>query len=219
MQKWIFDIRSRAFFLLLLAFLILGYLAVAKTFYSQERSFEGSLQKIAGNPILDGSMQVFNELGWVLYPILVAIVLFIRKKTRRLGLVLLLSLLVGTIITAYLRCYTGYEKPAINFEGVSIPIKSGADVQVPCTIDGTFPAGHSVRTTILALIIGYSLSRRFPRGCYLIWAYPILVSISRLYLLQEYPSTVIAGSAFGFLVADIVSKKLKLELIFESSKT
>ncbi|SMH70231.1 putative PAP2 superfamily protein [Candidatus Nitrosotalea okcheonensis] len=215
----IFDIRSRTFFLLLLAFLILLYLSVAKIVIVQDTGFETTLSKLVGNPVVDLTMDVFTELGWVLYPIFISIILFIIKRTRRLGLVLLLSLLIGTMVAAYMRCYTGYEKPALDFIGAHLAIKSGADVSVPCTIDGTFPAGDTVRTTIFAFIIGYALSKRFPRGCYLLWVYPTVVSISRLYLLQEYPSTVVAGVIFGILIANIISKKLKIELIFDKSKS
>ncbi|MDE1817044.1 MAG: phosphatase PAP2 family protein [Thaumarchaeota archaeon] len=219
MQNMIFDVRSRTFFLLLLAFLILLYLTVAKTVLVSDAGFETTLSKLAGNTTIDLTMDVFTELGWVLYPIFVSIVLFIMKRTRRLGLVLLLSLLIGTMVASYMRCYTGYEKPALDFVGAHLAIKSGADVSVPCAIDGTFPAGDTVRTTIFAFIIGYALSKRFPRGCYLLWIYPAVVSISRLYLLQEYPSTVIAGVIFGILIANIISKKLKIELIFDKSKS
>ncbi|MDE1763732.1 MAG: phosphatase PAP2 family protein [Thaumarchaeota archaeon] len=195
------------------------YLASAKIPAYPDSAFEASMQKLTGNTALDLTMQAFSETGWVLYPILVAIVLFIRKSTRRLGLILLLSLLIGTIAAAYMRCYTGYEKPDLEYTGAHLLIKSGADVGIPCQVDGTFPAGHTVRTTLLAFIVGYALSRRFPRGCHLVWLYPILVSISRLYLLQEYPTTVIGGAILGIILADIMSKKLKLELIFDKSKT
>ncbi|WP_197706547.1 phosphatase PAP2 family protein [Candidatus Nitrosotalea okcheonensis] len=203
----------------MLAFLILLYLSVAKIVIVQDTGFETTLSKLVGNPVVDLTMDVFTELGWVLYPIFISIILFIIKRTRRLGLVLLLSLLIGTMVAAYMRCYTGYEKPALDFIGAHLAIKSGADVSVPCTIDGTFPAGDTVRTTIFAFIIGYALSKRFPRGCYLLWVYPTVVSISRLYLLQEYPSTVVAGVIFGILIANIISKKLKIELIFDKSKS
>ena len=218
MQKWIFDVRSRTFFLLLLAFLILVYLASAKIPAALDTSFEDSMQKMGGNKGLDLAMQAFSELGWVLYPIFVAIVLFIRHDTRRLGLILLLSLLIGTIAAAYMRCYTGYEKPDLQFMGSKLPLTSGADVGIPCQVDGTFPAGHTVRTTLFAFMVGYALSRRFPRGCHLVWLYPILVSISRLYLLQEYPTTVVGGAILGILLADVMSKKLKIEMIFGKSK-
>jgi len=218
-QNWLFDIRSRTFFFLVLSFLVLGYFAVAKIVFSFDTNFENYLQTISGNAPVDLTMQVFSELGWVLYPIFVSIILFIIRKTRRLGLILLLSLLVGSMAAAYMRCYTDYEKPDLQFLGMNLSIKSGADLGIPCKIDGTFPAGYTVRTTIFAFIISYALSRRFPHGCYLIWLYPILVSMSRLYLLQEYPTTIIAGVIFGVLVANTVSKKLKLDVIFDRSKT
>lgn len=141
MQNWIFDIRSRTFFLLLLSFLILLYVAVAKIILVYDTGFESHISKLVGNRAVDLTMGVFTELGWVLYPIFVSIILFIIKRTRRLGLVLLLSLLVGSMVVAYMRCYTGYEKPALEYLGAQLGIKSGADVGVPCQIDGTFPAG------------------------------------------------------------------------------
>jgi len=198
MQSWVFETRSRTFFLLLLSFVIMLYLAVAKVLFVYDTGFETTLSKLVGNPVVDITMDVFTELGWVLYPIFVSIILFIIKRTRRLGLILLLSLLVGSMVVAYMRC---------------------AEVGVPCGIEGTFPAGATMRTTIFVFIIGYALSRRFPRGCYLLWMYPAVVSISRLYLLQEYPLTVIAGVVFGILIANIVSRKLKIDLIFDRSKT
>lgn len=219
MQNWLFDIRSRTFFFLVLSFLVLVYFAVAKIVFLFDTSFENYLQTISGNTPVDLTMQSFSELGWVLYPIFISIILFIIRKTRRLGLILLLSLLIGSMAAAYMRCYTGYEKPDLQFLGMNLSIKSGADLGIPCKIDGTFPAGYTVRTTIFAFIISYALSRRFPRGCYLIWLYPILVSMSRLYLLQEYPTTIIAGVIFGVLVSNTVSKKLKLDVIFDRSKT
>jgi undecaprenyl-diphosphatase len=195
---------------------MLAFLVYSKITLVPDASFENYMHKISGNQTLDIAMQSFSELGWVVYPIFVALVLFIIKKTRRLGLILLLALLVGTMSAAYLRCYTGYQKPDLQFVGAHLPFKSGADVGVPCNIDGTFPAGFSVRATIFAFIVSYALSRRFPRGCYLVWLYPFVTSISRLYLLQEYPSTIVAGVIFGLLVADIVAKKLKIELASES---
>jgi len=219
MQDWLFDIRSRTFFFLVLFFLILTYLAYAKIIAPLDNSIENYVHSLGGNTPVDLAMQIFTEMGWVLYLVIFSFILLIKKDTRRLGLVLLLSIIIGSMISAYLRCYIGYEVPTLKFVGAHIPIISGADIGVPCTIDGSFPAGHTVRTTIFAFIVGFALSKRFPRGCHLLWIYPILVSISRVYLLQQFPMDLVGGALLGLIIANIVSRILKLDFIFIKSKT
>ena len=218
MQQWLFDLRSRKFILLLAFFLILTSLAYTKIISPLDNSMENYVHSLGHNIAVDFAMQIFTETGWILYLIITSFILLIKKDTRRLGLVLLLSIIVGSMLSAYLRCYIGYEAPVLKFEGAHLGITSAADIGVPCTIDGSFPAGHTVRTTIFAFVLGFSLSKRFPRGCYLLWIYPILVSISRVYLMQQFPLDLVGGALLGLLVANIVSRILKLELIFANQK-
>ncbi len=218
MQQWLFDIRSRKFILLLVFFLILTYLAHAKIIAPLDNGIENYVHSLGGNTPIDLAMQFFTETGWVLYLVIFSFILLIKKNTRRLGLVLLLSIILGSMISAYLRCYIGYEAPTLKFVGAHLPIASAADIGVPCTIDGSFPAGHTVRTTIFAFVLGFALSKRFPRGCHLLWLYPILISISRVYLLQQFPMDLVGGALLGLIVANIVSRILKLELIFSNQK-
>ena len=218
MQQWLFDIRSRKFFLLLVFFLILTYLAYTKIISPLDNSVENYVQSLGGNAPVDTVMQIFTETGWILYLVIFSFILLIKKSTRRLGLVLLLSIIVGSMLSAYLRCYVGYEAPTLKFVGTHLSLTSAADIGVPCKIDGSFPAGHTVRTTIFSFILGYALSKRFPRGCHLLWLYPFLVSLSRVYLLQQFPMDIIGGALLGLIVANIVSKILKLELIFANQK-
>ena len=216
MQKWIFDIRSREFFLLLAFLVILTYLVYAKITQPIDDAIATYAQSLGGNEPLDLTIQIFTEIGSVFYMLIFCVILFIKKNTRRLGLVLILSVLAGTITSSYLKDFVGHERPKLEFAGKPFPIAIEKDTSFFGT--GSFPSGHATRTAAFAFVIGFALSKRFPRGCYLMWLYPLLVSISRVFILQHFPMDVIGGTVIGILVADIVSKKLKLELIFEKSK-
>lgn len=217
MQQWAFDIRSRKFFLLLVIFIIVTTLVYAKITKPMDDAVINYAQSIGGKPTLDLAMQILTEIGSVFYMIIFCIILFVKKRTRRLGLVLILSVLAGTIISAYVKDFAGQERPNLDFVGVPFPVALEKDTSFFGI--GSFPSGHATRTAAFALVIGFALSRKFPRGCYLLWAYPILVSISRVYVLQHYPMDVIGGIILGILVAGVISKKLKLHLMFEKSET
>jgi membrane-associated phospholipid phosphatase len=80
----------------------------------------------------------------------------------------------------------------------------------------SFPSGHASRATVFGMVLGFVLSQKFPRGCYLLLLYPILMSISRIYVLQHFPMDVIGGAILGILLTGVVTKKAKLGKIFES---
>ena len=48
--------------------------------------------------------------------------------------------------------------------------------------------------------------------------YPILISLSRLYVLEHYPMDVIGGTVIGIMLAGVMAKRTKLYKIFDKSK-
>lgn len=218
MQNWLFGLRSRPFFVLVAVFIVLSVLVQSKITQEFDHSTILYFQSIAGNPILDTAMWAITEIGSVIWLTLFSIVLLIIRRTRRIGLVMLLCLVAGTIGSGYFKGYViDHPRPALDFLGTEFPYKIGEDTFVLGT-NGSFPSGHATRAAVVTMIVGYALSHRFPKGRYLLWIFPVLESISRLYVLQHYPMDVIGGTIFGTIFAGVIGNKLKLYKIFEKSK-
>jgi len=222
LQKWIFDIRSRSFVLTVLAFLFVTILVYWEVTQEFDESVSLYFQSIAGNVALDLVMQSISEIGDVYYMLIFAIVLLIIKKTRRIGLALMILLVLATLLTGYIKCGVDRDRPSLDYEGTPFPIELSQDTfALFCegSFNASYPSGHAARATIFGIILGFALSQRFPRGCYLLLLYPLLMSISRIYVIHHFPMDVIGGTILGIMLAGVIAKKTKLLKDFEVSKT
>ncbi len=167
-------------------------------------------------------MQSVTEIGDVFYTLIFAVALILIKKTRRIGITIMILIVVSTILTGYIKCGVDRDRPDIEFSGHPFPIPIEPDTfSLFCEggFNASFPSGHTVRAMIFGIILGYALSERFPRGCYLLLLYPLLMAISRVYILQHFPMDVIGGAILGVLLAGVLAQKTKLYKILENSKT
>lgn len=158
-------------------------------------------------PFLDFIMPYITYLGsggavWI---IISCIMLFFRKS-RRAGVTLLLSLILGLIIsTLGLKNLIVRERPfntagaLINASSLLIGIPSGRF---------SFPSGHSVSSfSAAAALMMYNRKIGIPA---LILA--ALIAFSRLYLYVHFPTDVLAGAALGVLFAFVSAKAVNFSL-------
>ena len=222
MQNWLFDIRSRSFVLLTILFLILTWLVYSGVTESFDQSITLYFSENVGNPTLDIIMQYITESGDVFNMLIFGIVMLIIPKTRRIGITLMILIVISTLLTGYIKCGIDLDRPDFDYEGVEFPVEISRDTfALFCEggFDASYPSGHAARAMIFGIILGYALSERFPRGAYLMLLYPVMISLSRVYVLQHYPMDVIGGTVIGIMLAGVMANRTKLYKIFDKSKT
>jgi len=222
LQNWIFDIRSRSFVLLTILFLILSAFVYSGITESFDQSIISFFAQNVGDPTLDVIMQYITESGEVLWMLAFGILMLIVPKTRRIGTTLMILIVISTLLTGYIKCGIDRERPDFEYEGAPFPVDISRDTYALFCEGGyyaSYPSGHAARSMIVAIILGYVLSERFPRGAYLLFLFPIMISISRLYVLQHFPMDVIGGAVIGIMLAGVMAKRTKLYKIFDKSKT
>lgn len=148
--------------------------------------------------VLDGMMSLITVTGnaGIIWIALAAALLCFRR-TRVVGMTVLLGLTVGLLIgNIVIKPIVARTRP---FE-----IDPTVPLLIPKPKDFSMPSGHTLSSFIAATIL-FMHSKRFGVP---VLIYAVLIAISRLYLFVHFPTDVLVGLVLGVMLG-VFSKNIK----------
>ncbi len=138
-------------------------------------------------------MNVITHLGdkGILW-IAVTLALLIYRKTRRVGVFCLVSMVIGLVVTnLVLKNWVARVRPYELIEGL--------ECLVGVQKDFSFPSGHATNSLACAWVLFRRAPKKWWGAVALVMA--ILISLSRLYVGVHYPTDVLGGAVIGICSA------------------
>ena len=158
--------------------------------------FEGSMllwiQNNLRSDFLDPIMKAITMLGdkgliWIL----ITLVLLIMRRTRKLGLMCAVSMMIGLIVTNLaIKNLVARIRPYEMIQGLNCI--------VPLADDWSFPSGHTTNSLACAWVLFKKTPRKFGVPALIL---AILIAFSRLYVGIHYPTDVLGGALIGIASA------------------
>lgn len=142
------------------------------------------------SPILDVFMIFMTHLGdGGLIGIVVTIGLLLFKKTRRLGMMMLVAILVNALLcNVILKPLVQRPRPFTMNPSISLLINAPTDY--------SFPSGH---TSIAFAMVSVLAWRGEKRWTWLTFVIASLIAFSRMYLYVHYPTDILSGILVGLI--------------------
>ena len=72
-------------------------------------------------------MQYVTESGEVLWMMAFGILMLIIRKTRRIGITLMILIVLSTLLTGYIKCGIDRDRPDFEYEGTPFPVEISRD--------------------------------------------------------------------------------------------
>lgn len=140
-------------------------------------------------PFGDAVMPVVTVLGdGGIFWLLMTLVLLMIPRTRRLGCVCVVSLLIDvTLCNGLLKNLIARTRPYV--------VNPDVVLLVPKPRDFSFPSGHAAASFTIVGALAFNRSKLWVPTCVL----ALVIAFSRLYLYVHYPSDILGGIAFGIL--------------------
>jgi undecaprenyl-diphosphatase len=170
---------------------------------------------------VDAVMITATSFGDVSTLLVIAVILTIIRRTRKMGMIFLTTIVVTAILVMYIKPLIGRSGPPYKFEpDLRLPqhFIIEDDSMLPSVRNLSYPSNHVAIATSFAFIIGFGLNRRSRIAGSIIWSFPIIIAITKLYIMQHYLTDVISGAILGLVISIILSNTMGLDKPFSMSR-
>ena len=139
-------------------------------------------------------MNIITHLGDKgIFWIALTLLLLALRKTRKLGVTCMISMIIGLIITnLIIKNWVARVRPYELIEGLQLMVEKQHDF--------SFPSGHAANSLASAWVLFKLMDRKYGVPALIL---ALLISLSRLYVAVHYPTDVIVGIVIGILAAEL----------------
>ena len=139
--------------------------------------------------IMDGIMKAVSLAGTAGFIwILIAVLLFIPKKTRIDSISMSIAVVIGVVL-----CSIVIKPLAARLRPCDV--NSAVQLLIARPHDYSFPSGHTTAAFAAAACLFFCRSRLWP----FLMLFAVIMAFSRLYLYVHFPTDVLAGCVLGFI--------------------
>jgi undecaprenyl-diphosphatase len=202
-NRWIW-VRSPLFFFSVSAFCVLSALVTLGATSAFDEGITYNVKRSHANSTLNTIMVIFSFFGDISSLLFLAIALTIIRRTRRVGIIFLTSILIIVVLAMYIKVIVGQEMPPF----VPPAFLNGTQSQVieqetvsPSAKNLSYPATHVAIASCFAYLARAKLALGSQILASAIWFYPFFMAMSRLYILQYYFTDIAGGFLLGLIIA------------------
>lgn len=213
--------RSIHFVVLVGVFIAFTVLVASGATFAMDDAVSRYFKTLQGDPSIDAMVIIITNFGDVTTLFAFGIIITIIRRTRKVGMIFLIALVVLVVLVMYIKPVIGRHIPLYGFnvpagfpEGFGIE----KDSLAPFAQQFSYPSGHASRATALAFIAGYAVYNKSRIAGYAMWAYPVIIGVTRLYVMQHYPTDIVGGIIFGTIVSIVLGNAMKLDQPFFMSR-
>jgi len=161
------------------------------------------IESVDNSIFLDVNLDIINSFFDSFFPFLrdftyffwiFLIVYFWIKKEKRLAMILTAGIIAGAVVTYPIKFLIDRQRPYEQLDS--------ARLLTPFENDPSFPSGHTEMSFLAATIV----SQFHPGYSKYLYAFSLIVALSRIYVGVHFPIDVIGGAIVGIVIGKLTLK-------------